>query len=133
MPEFTEMIQDKEQPSDRMTAYRVGECEVHASLNTIVRGDHRFRCEPRVIDVLLCLIGHAPAPVSMEQLQSEVWPSTAVSSDAIWRCISELRRVFDDPARDPAYIETIPRRGYRLIASVKPLAPVSLPETNLLR
>ena len=62
---------------------RVGACEVHARLNTIVRDGTKFRCEPRIIDVLLCLARHAPEPVSKEQLQDEVWSDTTVSFVAL--------------------------------------------------
>ena len=72
MSEFAEMAEHEGH-------LRVGACEVHARLNTIVRGGITYRCEPRVIDVLLCLVRHAPEPVSKEQLQAEVWPDATVS------------------------------------------------------
>ena len=48
-----------------------------------------------------------------------MWPDTFVSDDGLKRCISELRRVFEDDAREPRVIETIPNRGYRLLAPVE--------------
>jgi TolB-like protein/Tfp pilus assembly protein PilF len=68
--------------------------------------------------VLVCLAQHAGNPVSKDELLQEVWPDTFVTEDALKRCISELRRVLEDDARQPQVIETIPKRGYRLIAAV---------------
>src|SRR4029450_12942859 len=47
-----------------------------------------------------------------------VWPDAFVSDDVLTRCISELRRVFGDDAKEPRFIQTIPKTGYRLIAAV---------------
>lgn len=71
------------------------------------------------MDVLVCLAGNSGQTVSREELLRTVWPNTFVTDDALTRCISELRRVFEDHAHDPHIIETIPKRGYRVIATVE--------------
>ena len=55
---------------------------------------------------------------SKEELLKAVWPDTFVTDDALTHCISDLRRVFEDDAREPRVIQTIPKRGYRLVAPV---------------
>ena len=50
-----------------------------------------------------------------------VWPDTFVSDDVLTRSVSELRRALDDDSRSPRFIETIPKRGYRLVAAVTPI------------
>ena len=72
------------------------------------------------MELLLCLARHPGQSVAKEQLVQSVWPDTFVSDDAIKRCISDLRRAFQDDAREPRIIETIPKRGYRLVAPVEP-------------
>jgi hypothetical protein len=47
-----------------------------------------------------------------------VWPNTVVTEDVLKRCIGELRRAFEDDARDPRIIETISKRGYRLAVAL---------------
>lgn len=60
--------------------------------------------------------------VSKEQLVREVWPGTFVTDDVLIRCISELRKAFGDNADSPTIIETMPKRGYRLLL---PMVPVT--------
>src|SRR5215471_8091125 len=80
------------------------------------------RLEPKVMGVLLCLAQHPGETLSKEQLFQAVWPNIIVTEGVLKRCIGELRRVFDDDARNPHIIETISKRGYRLVASVSALA-----------
>jgi TolB-like protein len=70
------------------------------------------------MEVLVCLTQHAGETLLKEHLLQAVWPGTFVSDDALKHCISELRRVFEDDAREPHVIQTIPKRGYRFIAIV---------------
>jgi len=81
-----------------------------------------------VMEVLVCLASRPGESLSKETLIKAVWPHTFVSDDALIRCVSELRRVFEDDARSPLVIQTIPKRGYRLVAPVEQMrAPVVLP------
>jgi len=86
-------------------------------------GTQEIRLTPKASAVLNELIAHAGRPVSKEQLFSVVWSGTAVSDDALTSCIQELRRVLQDDARQPRFIETRHRRGYRFIAEVSAAAP----------
>ncbi len=58
--------------------------------------------------------------VTREQLVARVWPDVFVSDDVLHRAIRELRKAFGDETAKPAYVETIRKRGYRLIAPVGP-------------
>ncbi|MGE0815752.1 MAG: winged helix-turn-helix domain-containing tetratricopeptide repeat protein [Vicinamibacterales bacterium] len=73
---------------------------------------------PKAAAVLAELVTHAGEPVSKDDLFAAVWPDTAVTNDALTTCIAELRRVLEDDARDPRFIETRHRRGYRFVAPV---------------
>ena len=96
----------------------VGSWTVRPSLNTISRNGTSVRLEPKVMEVLVCLASRPGQPVSKESLIKTVWADTFVSDDALIRTIAELRRVFADDSRNPSFIETIPKRGYRLVAPV---------------
>lgn len=98
--------------------FRVGAWLVQPSLNSVSRNGAAVRLESKVMAVLVCLARQAGKPLTKDELLTAVWPDTFVTEDALKRCISELRRVFEDDPREPHIIETIPKRGYRLIASV---------------
>jgi TolB-like protein/DNA-binding winged helix-turn-helix (wHTH) protein len=91
---------------------------VEPSLNTVYRNGASVRLQPKAMQVLVCLVGHAGEAVTKEALFQTVWPNTFVSDDVLAHSISELRQVFDDDSRQPRVIQTIPKRGYRLIAAV---------------
>jgi TolB-like protein/DNA-binding winged helix-turn-helix (wHTH) protein/Tfp pilus assembly protein PilF len=77
------------------------------------------RLEAKVMGVLVYLVQHAGQPVSRSELEEHIWPGRVVTEDVVTNTILKLRRAFGDSARHPRVIETIPKRGYRLIAGVK--------------
>ena len=79
------------------------------------------------MQVLVCLAEHAGEVVPKERLMRSVWPDTFVGDDVLTRCISELRRVFGDDVKEPRFIQTIPKSGYRLIAGVSSSAEQNCP------
>ena len=79
-------------------------------------GSQEIRLTPKAAAVLAELVRHAGEPVSKEELLASVWSGTIVSDDALTTCIQELRKALGDDARQPKFIETRHRRGYRLIA-----------------
>src|SRR5262249_42134882 len=70
-------------------------------------------------NVLIVLVEHAGEVVSREELMARVWNGVFVTDDALHRAIRELRRLFGDTAEQPHLIETIRKRGYRLIGAVE--------------
>ncbi|MGD8329914.1 MAG: winged helix-turn-helix domain-containing protein [Acidobacteriota bacterium] len=110
--------------------YLVGEWRFSPTSGELRRhpgDDAGVRLEPKVADVLGCLLAHPGKVVAKEELIAGVWPDTFVTDSAVFRHVSELRRALGDDARDPCYIETVPKRGYRLVAPVSRLA---VPPTN---
>ena len=98
---------------------RVGEWCVDASANSLTRdGQAPARLEPKAIEVLLHLARHAGEVVGRDELLAAVWPGVVVGDDALTQAIIKLRKSLGDDARRPRYIETIAKRGYRLIAPV---------------
>ena len=74
-----------------------------------------------MLEVLVCLVEHTGETVSKDQLLRRVWGDTFVTDDVLTRCISELRRVLEDDPKDPHFIQTIPRKGYRLVPQAEPI------------
>src|SRR5215468_569182 len=114
-----------------MDDLRIGSWVVARSLNSISAGGRTVRLEPKIMEVLLCLAQHPGETLSKERLFQAVWPNIIVTEDVLKRCIAELRRAFDDDARNPHIIETIAKRGYRLLAPVSALATAPVPQEEV--
>lgn len=96
--------------------FKLGEWLVEPQLNRLMRPDgETVQLEPKMMDVLVCLARHAGEVVSREQLIDAVWPNLFISESVLTRAIAGLRRAFGDDARTPEFIETISKRGYRLL------------------
>ncbi len=77
--------------------------------------------EPKVMAVLQVLMSHSGEVVSRQTLMETVWAGRVVGEEVLTRCISELRSALGDKAGDPRFIQTVPKKGYRLL--VGPTAP----------
>ena len=100
--------------------FRVGEWLVQPKVGTITKGAHDVGLEPKVMEVLVYLARHTDDVLPKERIIQAVWGDTFVTDEVLTNAISELRRAFGDDAKDPHTIQTLPRRGYRLIATVTP-------------
>jgi DNA-binding winged helix-turn-helix (wHTH) protein len=102
----------------------LGDWLVQPDQNRISRPGESVQLEPRLMDVLVFLAGRAGQVVSRDQLVEGVWKVEFITEWAITRAIAKLRRALGDVAGQPRYIETISKRGYRLLAAVNaPEAP----------
>jgi DNA-binding winged helix-turn-helix (wHTH) protein/Tfp pilus assembly protein PilF len=116
----------------RPNGFLLGEWQVAPPLNLLVRGEEQVRLEPRVMDVLVHLAERADEVVSKEELIEHVWKSRYTTDDVLSVAIYSLRKSLGDDARRPRYVETVSRRGYRLIAPVQPTMgtlPMARPAT----
>jgi adenylate cyclase len=94
-------------------------------------GQGEIRLTPKAAAVLKVLVTHAGEPVSKQRLFDSVWNGLAVSDDALTSCVQELRKALEDDPRQPRFIETRHRRGYRFVASlVAGITPNAFEETQ---
>ncbi len=82
--------------------------------------------EPKVMDVFVCLAEQSNELVTRDQLLETVWSGTVGSDEQLTRAIGELRRAFENDRDDSMRIETVPKRGYRLIGQVCLLEGIKL-------
>lgn len=75
--------------------------------------------EPKVMDVLVCLALRANILVTREELLEDVWPGRVAADSQLTRAISELRRKLQNDRSLPSLIETVPKRGYRLVGTIE--------------
>ena len=100
---------------------------VRPSLNQLVQNGTTHRVPPRFMQVLQCLAAQPGKVVNRGALLDEVWEGVYVDDVALSQAISHLRKVLGDDPKHPRFIETIPKRGYRLIAPVAPAMPPAVP------
>jgi DNA-binding winged helix-turn-helix (wHTH) protein/predicted ATPase len=82
------------------------------------RHDQVLDLPPRALAVLGQLVAQAGQLVTKETLLAAGWPDTAVSEWVLTTCMRALRQALGDDARQPQYIATVHRRGYRFVAAV---------------
>jgi DNA-binding winged helix-turn-helix (wHTH) protein len=101
--------------------FRLGAWIVRPLQNRLSNSERTVQVEPKMIDVLVLLAEHAGAVVSRSMIEERVWKGVFVTDSVVTRAIAGLRRALGDAADAPRYIETIPRRGYRLLVPVAPI------------
>jgi DNA-binding winged helix-turn-helix (wHTH) protein/TolB-like protein len=97
-----------------------GDFEFTPSSGELRRGDVINRLAPQAAAVLAMLVERRGDVVTRAELRDKLWPETTVEFDqGLNFCIRQLRIALSDDAADPKYIETLHRRGYRLVAAIR--------------
>ena len=114
--------------------YRFGVFELSTRARELYKRGRKLKLRPQPFQVLLLLVENAGEVVTREQLRERVWTSdTFVDFEhGLNTAIKELRAVLSDSAKEPKYIETLPKLGYRLIVPVErgTEAPAAEPEAG---
>jgi TolB-like protein/Tfp pilus assembly protein PilF len=105
----------------------VGGWVVKPALDRIESGGERVALEPRAMDILIYLAQHPGKVISSDEFITELWDGRIVGENTLYQWIHLLRKALGDDPQNPAYIVTIPKKGYRLIADV------GLPRTRVRR
>ena len=101
--------------SQDRSGFQLGGFRIDPASGQVHGPDGTSRLEPKVMAVLAYLHDHAGEVVSREELIGSVWDGRPVVDEVVSRCIAALRRQLGESARHPRYIETVPKRGYRLL------------------
>lgn len=100
------------------TPFWLGNIEVTPDANRVVLNGRTQRLPPRLMS-LFCLLAKADGEtMRREDLVNALWPRGYVNDEALSRAVAELRQALGDDARQPRFIETVPKRGYRLLVPV---------------
>src|SRR6185436_19370460 len=97
---------------------QIGDWLVDPRDDSIVRGSERIKLEPRTMRLLMMLAQAPGQVVSQDQLLETVWSGVVVGPASVYQSVSQLRKVLGDTDDPPHYIETVARKGYRLLAAV---------------
>lgn len=102
--------------------YSFGPFRLDVKKRRVWKGDQLIALTPKAFDTLLVLVRHAGQVVDRDDLLQIVWPDTFVTEETLTQNIATIRRALGDSSDSPAYIATIPRRGYQFIAVVRPIS-----------
>ncbi|HET7452718.1 MAG TPA: winged helix-turn-helix domain-containing protein [Thermoanaerobaculia bacterium] len=113
-----------EAPAD----FRIADRLVQPATNRVSFDGRTITLEPKIMQVLVRLAGSPRDVVTKEELLASVWNGTYVTEDVLTRAVGELRKLFGDDAAQPRVIETIRKRGYRLL--IAPSDPARTPDSR---
>ena len=98
-----------------MPRYRFGDFIVSPRRRALARRDAELALIPRYFDLLVYLIEHRHEAVHRRDIFDHVWNDVVVSDSALSQAIRTIRRTLGDDSREPRFIRTISRHGYRFV------------------
>jgi len=105
-------------PAPGKERLQVGEWTVEPALNQLSAMGTTVKLEPKAMAVLVYLADRPGEVVGRDALLTALWPGVVVGDDSLTQVVLKLRKALGDVPDKPAYIQTIPKGGYRLIAPV---------------
>jgi len=113
--------------------FRLRDRKVTPQRNSIAGPEGEISVEPKIMAVLCVLAGEPGRVFSRAELIDKVWGTEFGADESLTRAISHLRKALGDTRAEPAVIETISKRGYRLLPSAaqavaQPALPAARPQ-----
>ena len=105
------------------SAFSMGAFRVEPLQNKLRKSDTEYALEPRIMDVLCALAAQPGEVLSREDLIDRIWKIEHGADESLTRAISQIRKTIREADEDSEYIETIPKRGYRLVQPVTLVGP----------
>src|SRR5207249_11609096 len=100
---------------DGLARYRFGEFTLSPRRRALLRDDRELRLIPRYFDLLVLLVQRRNEAVHRRDIFDCVWNDVIVSDSALSQAIRTLRRTLGDDSREPLFIRTVARHGYRFV------------------
>lgn len=107
--------------------YRFGPFTLDSGSFALCRNQTTVQLPPKLIDLLLYLVGRPATVVTKDELFKAIWPDVVVTDNALTQAVSDLRQALGDRSASPTYVQTVAKRGYRFIAPVEVLDPEPAP------
>lgn len=111
--------------SNTNTIYKFGPFQLETESDILYREGRELSVEPKLIEVLCYLIVQRDRYVPLAELHDELWAGRIVTDTAVRRTISKLRSILEDDTYNPQFIKSLPKRGYKMVASVEILSELT--------
>ena len=105
--------------NNKMCLIRLGNLYVNKKLSTLLIDDVEVPLEPKLLDLLLLFCQHQTQIIDRQLILDTLWPNSIVTDNAVNKLVASLRKVLQDDPKAPKYIQTVPKRGYRLLIEAK--------------
>ena len=100
-------------------SFWLGEWRVEPDLNRLSRNEEEVHLEPKAMAVLVYLAERDGAVVSADEIITAVWDDRPMGDNPVYKTVAKLRKALEDDADKPVYVATVPKKGYRLVASIR--------------
>ena len=110
-------------PAPARRQYRFGPFILSPARRVLVRDGQELPLIPRYFDLLVLLVERRHEAVHRREIFDTVWSDVIVSDSALTQAVRILRRTLDDDPREPLYIRTVSRHGYRFVFAARRAAP----------
>jgi DNA-binding winged helix-turn-helix (wHTH) protein/tetratricopeptide (TPR) repeat protein len=104
-------------------SFRFGPFVADVAAYRLLRGEQAIDLSPKALDLLFLFVTQPGELVTKDDMLRALWPDVAVTDNALTQVVSELRQALGDVPASPRYVETVPRRGYRFVATVERAGP----------
>ena len=94
--------------------FKIGDWLVEPELDRISRGTECKNLRPKVMELLVYLASKDGQVIGGDELLDHVWADKIVTGGSVYRCVGELREALSSRGENRVYVETIPKKGYRL-------------------
>jgi DNA-binding winged helix-turn-helix (wHTH) protein/Tol biopolymer transport system component len=95
-----------------------GEFTLNSKQARLLYQDKELTIEPKIFELLLLFVNKPNTIISRQDILDKLWAGSLVTDNAINKLVANLRKVLADDPKNPRYIQTVPKRGYRLICEV---------------
>jgi DNA-binding winged helix-turn-helix (wHTH) protein len=103
---------------EKTSVFFIGDWQVTPESNSLRYNDLIKHIEPKAMDVLLLLCQQVDRVLSADDIADQCWGNADIGDNPVHKAINQLRKAFDDKPSQPKYIETIRKRGYRIVAEL---------------
>jgi len=104
-----------------MKKIKIGEFLLDRQLSLLKKREEEVAVEPKLLELLLLFCEHPNRIISRDDILEKIWQNSIVTDNAINKMVGNLRKLLRDDPKKPQYIQTVPKRGYRLICLVETL------------
>ena len=120
-------------PDQDVSAFEFGDFRLDVAERHLYRDSEEIPLTAKAFDTLLLLVRSGGRTIPKDEFMREVWPGVVVEESNLSDNIYTLRQLLGDDAREPRFIRTVPKRGYRFVSDVRAVGTVPSAEKTRAR